>query len=432
MEADESQDMSQVSGKESPPISDTPDDGDEPMPVPEDLSTTSGGQQNSKNERGVASNVKVETQSDEENGRACEMNGEECAEDLRMLDASGEKMNAPPTDQGGKALSGVGGIRLPNGKLKCDICGIICIGPNVLMVHKRSHTGERPFQCNQCGASFTQKGNLLRHIKLHSGEKPFKCHLCNYACRRRDALTGHLRTHSGEKCLSEMPYDGSASYEKENEMMQSHVMDQAINNAISYLGAESLRPLVQTPPGGAEVVPVISPMYQLHKPHGEGPPRSNHTAQDSAVENLLLLSKAKSVSSERDASPSNSCHDSTDTESNNEEQRSGLIYLTNHITPHARNGLSIKEEHRAYEVLRAASENSQDGFRVISMSGEQMKVYKCEHCRVLFLDHVMYTIHMGCHGFRDPFECNMCGFHSQDRYEFSSHITRGEHRFHMS
>nr|XP_008530136.1 PREDICTED: DNA-binding protein Ikaros isoform X13 [Equus przewalskii] len=390
MDADEGQDMSQVSGKESPPVSDTPDDGDEPMPVPEDLSTTSGGQQNSKSERGV---------------------------------------------------------------------------------------GERPFQCNQCGASFTQKGNLLRHIKLHSGEKPFKCHLCNYACRRRDALTGHLRTHSvikeeanhsemaedlckigserslvldrlasnvakrkssmpqkfvGDKCLSDMPYDSSASYEKENEMMQTHVMDQAINNAISYLGAESLRPLVQTPPGSSEVGPVISPIYQLHKPHPEGPARSNPSAQDSAVENLLLLSKAKSVSSEREASPSNSCQDSTDTESNTEEQRGSLIYLTNHINPHARNGLSIKEEHPAYDVLRAASESSQDAFRVIGTSGEQMKVYKCEHCRVLFLDHVMYTIHMGCHGFRDPFECNMCGYHSQDRYEFSSHITRGEHRFHMS
>nr|XP_012314229.1 DNA-binding protein Ikaros isoform X7 [Aotus nancymaae] len=422
------------------------------MPIPEDLSTTSGGQQSSKSDRVVVtygaddfrdfhaiipksfspSNVKVETQSDEENGRACEMNGEECAEDLRMLDASGEKMNGSHRDQGSSALSGVGGIRLPNGKLKCDICGIICIGPNVLMVHKRSHTGERPFQCNQCGASFTQKGNLLRHIKLHSGEKPFKCHLCNYACRRRDALTGHLRTHSGEKGLSDMPYDSSASYEKENEMMKSHVMDQAINNAINYLGAESLRPLVQTPPGGPEVVPVISSMYQLHKPLAEGTPRSNHSAQDSAVENLLLLSKAKSVPSEREASPSNSCQDSTDTESNNEEQRGGLIYLTNHIAPHARNGLSLKEEHRAYDLLRAASENSQDALRVVSTSGEQMKVYKCEHCRVLFLDHVMYTIHMGCHGFRDPFECNMCGYHSQDRYEFSSHITRGEHRFHMS
>ncbi|XP_040602593.1 DNA-binding protein Ikaros isoform X15 [Mesocricetus auratus] len=380
MDTDEGQDMSQVSGKESPPVSDTPDEGDEPMPVPEDLSTTSGAQQNSKSERGM---------------------------------------------------------------------------------------GERPFQCNQCGASFTQKGNLLRHIKLHSGEKPFKCHLCNYACRRRDALTGHLRTHSvikeetnhsemaedlckigaerslvldrlasnvakRDKCLSDMPYD-SASYEKD-EMMTSHVMDQAINNAINYLGAESLRPLVQTPPGSSEVVPVISSMYQLHKPPADGPPRANHSAQDSAsaVDNLLLLSKAKSVSSEREASPSNSCQDSTDTESNAEEQRSGLIYLTNHITPHVRNGLALKEEQRAYEVLRAASENSQDAFRVVSTSGEQLKVYKCEHCRVLFLDHVMYTIHMGCHGFRDPFECNMCGYHSQDRYEFSSHITRGEHRYHLS
>ncbi|KAM5274013.1 DNA-binding protein Ikaros isoform 17-T17 [Ctenodactylus gundi] len=382
MEVDESQDMSQTSGKDSPPVSDTPEDSDEPMP--EDLSTTSGGQQNSKSERTV---------------------------------------------------------------------------------------GERPFQCNQCGASFTQKGNLLRHIKLHSGEKPFKCHLCNYACRRRDALTGHLRTHSvikeesnhsemaedlckvgperslvldriasnvakRDKCLSDLPYDGSAGYEKENEMMASHVMDQAINNAISYLGAESLRPLVQTPPGSSEVVPVVSPLYQLHKPPSDGPPRSGLSAQDSAVENLLLLSKAKSASSEREASPSNSCHDSTDTESNTEEhhqhpqQRGGLIYLTNHIT---RNGLALKEEQRAYEVLRAASaDNSQDAFRVVSPSGEPVKAYKCEHCRVLFLDHVMYTIHMGCHGFRDPFECNMCGYHSQDRYEFSSHITRGEHRFPMS
>ncbi|XP_057227032.1 DNA-binding protein Ikaros isoform X6 [Malurus melanocephalus] len=384
METDEAQDMSQVSGKESPPVSDVPDDPDEPMPIPEDLSTSTGGQQNSKNDRIL---------------------------------------------------------------------------------------GERPFQCNQCGASFTQKGNLLRHIKLHSGEKPFKCHLCNYACRRRDALTGHLRTHSvgkphkcgycgrsykqrssleehkerchnylqtmnlssslypGDKCLPDLPYDASANYEKENELMQTHVIDQAINNAISYLGAESLRPLIQTPPGGSEVVPVISPMYQLHKPLGDSQVRST-LPQDSAVENLLLLSKAKSVSSERDVSPSNSCQDSTDTESNNEE-RSGLIYLTNHIGAHARNGISIKEENRQYDVLRAGTDNSQDAFKVISSNGEQVRVYKCEHCRVLFLDHVMYTIHMGCHGFRDPFECNMCGYHSQDRYEFSSHITRGEHRFHM-
>ncbi|XP_078093088.1 DNA-binding protein Ikaros isoform X1 [Mustelus asterias] len=524
METEEAQDISQLSGEtgstEALSVNDQSEQLEQ-MPVPEDLSTSSGGLNNPQGERVIANSIKIETPSDEENGRACDTNGEECAEDLRMIDTSGTKLNGPHNGQGSKAFSGVGGIRLPNGKLKCDICGIICIGPNVLMVHKRSHTGERPFQCSQCGASFTQKGNLLRHIKLHSGEKPFKCHLCNYACRRRDALTGHLRTHSvgkphkcsycgrsykqrssleehkerchnylqtmglhsgiysvkeesksheltegmckmgseramvldrlasnvakrkssmpqkfvGEKKLqlgiSELQYDANSNYEKESEMMQTHVLDQAINNAINYLGAESLRPLVQTPAGSCEVIPVISNMYTMHKTNSDTHSHANSAAsQDGAVENVVLISKTKSQSSEREPSPSNSCPDSTDTESNNDE-RNNLIYLTNHVTP--RNGLPlIKEDHRSYDILRAGMEPNQEIFKVIGGDGEHVKVYKCEHCRVLFLDHVMFTIHMGCHGFRDPFECNMCGYRSQDRYEFSSHITRGEHRFHMN
>ncbi|KAK2096006.1 hypothetical protein P7K49_025040 [Saguinus oedipus] len=46
--------------KESPPVSDTPDEGDEPMPIPEDLSTTSGGQQSSKSDRVVESGCQSE------------------------------------------------------------------------------------------------------------------------------------------------------------------------------------------------------------------------------------------------------------------------------------------------------------------------------------------------------------------------------------
>lgn len=53
--------------------------------------------------------------------------------------------------------------------------------------------------------------------------------------------------------------------------------------------------------------------------------------------------------------------------------------------------------------------------------------FKCEHCLIIFLDHVMYTIHMGCHGFRNPFECNICGYRCRDRYEFASHLARGRH-----
>uniref|UniRef100_A0A803SUZ0 IKAROS family zinc finger 1 n=1 Tax=Anolis carolinensis TaxID=28377 RepID=A0A803SUZ0_ANOCA len=365
METDGAQDISQVSGKESPSVSDVPDDADEPMPIPEDLSASTGGHQNSRHERVF--------------------------------------------------------VGKPH---KCGYCG--------RSYKQRSSLEEHKERCHNYLQTMNLSSNLYPVMKEETNQNEMAEDLCKLGSERSlilDRLASNVTKR--EKCISDVPYDATTIYEKENDMMQTHVIDQAINNAISYLGAESLRPLVQTPPSGSEVMPVINSLYQLHKPTGDNHVQSNHAAQDSAVENLLLLSKAKSISSERDPSPSNSCQESTDTESNNEE-RSGLIYLTNHIPAHAHNGLAIKEEYRQYDALRASSDSPQDAFKVINGNGEQVKVYKCEHCRVLFLDHVMYTIHMGCHGFRDPFECNMCGYRSQDRYEFSSHITRGEHRFLMN
>ncbi|XP_069469524.1 DNA-binding protein Ikaros isoform X9 [Ambystoma mexicanum] len=360
MDADEAQDMSQVSGNQSSPMSDIPEDGDEPMPVPEDLSTNSGAQHHFRNE---------------------------------------------------KALVGK-----PH---KCGYCG--------RSYKQRSSLEEHKERCHNYLQSMGLPGNLYAVVKEETNPSDMPEDLCKIGSERSlmlDRLASNVAKR--EKRLSDHPFDASTPYEKENEMMQTQVIDQAINNAISYLGAESLRPLVQTPPGSSDV---ISSMYQLQKPQSDGQPRNNHMPHDGAGENLLLLSKAKSVSSERDPSPSNSLQDSTDTESNNEE-RGGLIYLTNHIAPHLRNGLSAKDL-RPYDMLRAGADNSQEPFKVVSSTGEPLRMYKCEPCRVLFLDHVMYTIHMGCHGFRDPFECNMCGYQCQDRYEFSSHITRGEHRFHM-
>ncbi|OXB53667.1 hypothetical protein ASZ78_015562 [Callipepla squamata] len=89
--------------------------------------------------------VKIEMQSDEESDRKTL-----CQEDeVRALD-EGSSLEEPLTENNEMAdnrkireLSSEGGIRLPNGKLKCDVCGMVCIGPNVLMVHKRSHTGKQ-------------------------------------------------------------------------------------------------------------------------------------------------------------------------------------------------------------------------------------------------------------------------------------------------
>ncbi|KAM9296746.1 zinc finger protein Aiolos [Gastrophryne carolinensis] len=380
------------------------------------------------------------------------------------------------------------------GKLYCDVCGLACNSLNVLLVHKRSHTGERPFQCNQCGASFTQKGNLLRHVKLHTGEKPFKCHMCSYACQRRDALSGHLRTHSVEKpykcefcgrsykqrssleehkerCrvylqnISEsaeepklikpemgseraMVLDRLASnvakrkssmpqkfigekrqcYEvtynnfldnKDHDVMPHRMLEQNTGSPVVYRTPGVLHPLVHTPPAPtAEMVSVFSSIYPLSLTPYDMP--NGHLVKQSVKEKKLIP--------ERTLSPGANAHDSTDTDSSHEEKPS---YPPNLIAGPVRTNSVFqnpKEHPRGFDALKTPSLLQRDFLQLISKDGFPVGVYRCDHCYVLFLDYVMFTIHMGCHGFRDPFECNMCGHRSQDRYEFSSHIARGEHR----
>nr|AAF87270.1 helios [Raja eglanteria] len=490
--------------------------------------STPNGQYSSLSHMTNKNSIKIEMHSDEDDGKALkQMDLARSKEEMSTMDESVVESNGLTESNQGQEMQAEGGIRLPNGKLKCDICGMVCIGPNVLMVHKRSHTGERPFHCNQCGASFTQKGNLLRHVKLHTGEKPFKCPFCSYACRRRDALTGHLRTHSvgkphkcnycgrsykqrssleehKERCHNYLQNTGmeaaqpmnhqddykdhntaadqiplmqferpavierlasnmgkrksstpqkfvgekfmrlnypdincnmNLNYEKEAEFMHSHMMDQAINNAITYLGAESLRPLMQHQPSSmAEVVPVMNSVYsQIYHPTRLERPSSREITEshENTVDGPISLIRAKNPTTERVMSPSHSCLDSTDTESSHDDRSAQQHPGVPALTPQSkRSPAYTKEETKALEATKVLSHTSKEIYRVFSEEGEQIRAFKCEHCRVLFLDHVMYTIHMGCHGFRDPFECNICGYRSHDRYEFSSHIVRGEHTFH--
>ncbi|XP_035378397.1 zinc finger protein Eos [Electrophorus electricus] len=524
-----------------------------------------------------ANSIKVELYSDEEAGGAplAERRGGERDEGWKddkgdVMEEGGVEMGGGMRGQGGSGCGEMGSpepaspgpIRLPNGKLKCDICGMICIGPNVLMVHKRSHTGERPFHCNQCGASFTQKGNLLRHIKLHSGEKPFKCPFCNYACRRRDALTGHLRTHSvssptvgkpykcsycgrsykqqstleehrerchsylqsldhqpahstqstqGEDCrsmdmmpdalippsekmtfiervansitkrkrstpqkflgekhmrlnLSDAPYELSSSPDKERDVLGSHAgVDPTALVAMGsrYLrgprgggsggeDVESPHALRLPPPHPAcmsEFTPVISSVYPHITPLGQrlncGGGVSLGLASREAGEGHEDAPAGRSLA----ASPSNGCQDSTDNESMPEEPCVVAAVPTGgynhrgreprHSPSHAKETDHEGERERGVPggppgVPAKSSPRSpaasREVMQVVDGEGRPVRSFRCEHCRIFFLDHVMFTIHMGCHGFRQPFECNICGHRSQDRYEFSSHIVRGEHQ----
>ncbi|XP_049274314.1 zinc finger protein 1 homolog [Rhipicephalus sanguineus] len=55
----------------------------------------------------------------------------------------------------------------------CGVCGKdILAEEETLVLHSRSHTGERPFECSSCPATFTRSSILKRHMLTHTGERP--------------------------------------------------------------------------------------------------------------------------------------------------------------------------------------------------------------------------------------------------------------------
>ncbi|XP_052041078.1 B-cell lymphoma/leukemia 11B isoform X5 [Apodemus sylvaticus] len=49
--------------------------------------------------------------------------------------------------------------------------------------------------CEFCGKTFKFQSNLIVHRRSHTGEKPYKCQLCDHACSQASKLKRHMKTH---------------------------------------------------------------------------------------------------------------------------------------------------------------------------------------------------------------------------------------------
>ncbi|XP_074551221.1 zinc finger protein Helios [Halichoeres trimaculatus] len=385
-------------------------------------------------------------------------------------------------------------IKLHTGEkpFKCPFCSYACRRRDALTGHLRTHAVGKPHKCNYCGRSYKQRTSLEEHKeRCHSylqgiglepttntgpytGEVPKESRpmaeansigafdrppvierLQNNVGKRKSTTPQKF---VGEKMVRysypELGYEMGLKYEKQAELMPPHMMDQAISNAMTYLGSDTLRPMLHHPGpplSMAEVVPMVNPLFHHVLPisqRTERPgncdtlPPQPHDFPNHPTTNgpSALTRQAKLNNPGQDESPNHSGLDSADSARSSPQEKQGYHGVHQGVRSRASPAVIYSGERAAAAsprsgagigIMRAATEKpvNQEGVRVFGREGQELRAFQCEHCRVLFLDHVMYTIHMGCHGYRDPLECNICGHRSKDRYEFSSHIVRGEHTF---
>lgn len=229
-------------------------------------------------------------------------------------------------------------------------------------------TEDGKFRCRYCDYASKGQARLIEHMRTHTGEKPHRCQLCPFSSAYERQLETHMRSHTGEK-----PY--------KCELCPFRCNDRS-NLSHHRRRRHKLRRLSSATPTQTNPQPCF---VAVDTPRPLSQPATNQE-QDCGDGSRPVLPARTPEGYEQE------------------------------VRGHA---LTPPPQDPNTEVLSPETSPAQVNARTL---------YFCPHCQTYFGDNVLYTVHMGCHGYDQPFQCNVCGVHCSDKYEFACHFAQGQHR----
>lgn len=308
--------------------------------------------------------------------------------------------------------------RTSDGKYKCNYCSYSNKGMTRLVEHIRIHTGEKPHRCQLCPFASAYERHLEAHMRSHTGEKPYKCDQCSFRCSDRSNLSHHRRRR--HKLLpSRVPRLQPFNTKRLHSALQKR------NNTYGYgrrllLNFSPAQMLMQKPD-------YLSDFSQKHHDFRSIPNLDQNRICEASMPFTNPLDQLSTLAGQL----SDSIPDSS------ENLREEKPIIIQQITSQAKCTSSLQTSSPMSQKCSPTPGISFDNNIISSDSqpnspnqaaADEDTPQKCLHCDIHFTDNILYTVHMGCHGFEQPFQCNVCGHLCKDKYDFACHFARGQHK----
>lgn len=308
-------------------------------------------------------------------------------------------------------------------------------------------SGEKPHRCQLCPFASAYERHLEAHMRSHTGEKPYKCDLCAFRCSDRSNLSHHRRRRhklvptrvarspfANKRMLSSLQKrTGSLGFGRRllinfspppmvmpksdylNDL--SHKLHHHMNNSDYKSKADEIDGHSRTPNG----LMFNNPLDQLSTLAGQISDLPPDSQTPASPDSESLKDEKPILIHQVSGAPVAMCSNGVQTSPPKRESPASA-----HGSCSPAHGLSFDN---SVHTLSASVSNSQPSTPTPALvTLDQQLSYKCQHCDIHFLDNILYTIHMGCHGYEHPFRCNICGHMCTDKYDFACHFARGQHK----